>query len=75
MVTIEVGDDGIGFDKQTVQGRMGLPGMQERTAILMGRLDIRTQPDSGTVVELLIPISQRRTLDLPHGAIHEGAIR
>jgi nitrate/nitrite-specific signal transduction histidine kinase len=54
---------------------MGLPGMQERTAILMGRLDIRTQPDSGTVVELLIPISQRRTLDLPHGAIHEGAIR
>jgi two-component system sensor histidine kinase UhpB len=75
VVTIEVGDDGIGFDKQTVQGRMGLPGMQERTAILMGRLDIRTQPDSGTVVELLIPISQRRTLDLPHGAIHEGAIR
>jgi signal transduction histidine kinase len=74
MVRIEVGDDGVGFDMPTVRSRMGLAGMKERAAILMGRLDVRTVPDAGTVVELLIAVFAPRALDMPDATIQEGAI-
>jgi signal transduction histidine kinase len=73
MVRIEVGDDGVGFDKPTARARMGLAGMKERAAILMGRLEVRTQIDAGTLVELLMPVSARPALDVSGTAVHGGA--
>ncbi len=75
MIRIEVGDDGVGFDKPTVPARMGLPGMQERAATLRGRLEIRSRPGAGTVVDLLMPRpTPLEGLPVPATAVHRGAI-
>jgi signal transduction histidine kinase len=74
MVRIEVGDDGVGFDKPTARARMGLAGMKERAAILMGRLEIRTQLDAGTRIELLIPVLSQTAREVSAPAVQEGAI-
>ena len=55
-ISIEVGDDGDGFDQIATPAGLGLAGMQERAAILRGDLLIRSIPGSGTTVHLRIPI-------------------
>jgi signal transduction histidine kinase len=59
LVQIEVGDDGVGFDQAARSRGMGLAGMQERSDILLGRLDIRSRPALGTTVTLAIPRESR----------------
>ena len=58
--TLEVRDDGRGFDAATVAARgrsnFGLQFMRERAELIGARLDIRSRPDGGTVVRLAIPI-------------------
>ena len=58
--TLEVRDDGRGFDTATVAARgrsnFGLQFMRERAELIGARLDIRSRPDGGTVVRLAIPI-------------------
>ncbi|MCL7455510.1 MAG: sensor histidine kinase, partial [Anaerolineae bacterium] len=51
-VTLEVADDGIGFDTSRVQeqGGFGLRTMQERAVRLGGELAVITGPGAGTVV-------------------------
>jgi len=56
MLRIVVGDDGVGFDRVTTPMGLGLAGMQERTAILLGRLEVRSEPGAGTTVELVMPV-------------------
>jgi two-component system sensor histidine kinase DegS len=55
----EVRDDGRGFDPGTAAapGRRsyGLQFMRERAELIGARLDVRSQPDGGTVVRLAIP--------------------
>jgi signal transduction histidine kinase len=57
-----VEDDGIGFEPALVKdnGRLGLGGMEERTARLGGKLDIQTSPGKGTKISFTIPIEQKR---------------
>jgi signal transduction histidine kinase len=55
-ITIEIGDDGVGFDSVTTPPGLGLAGMQERAAILHGSLEVRTAPGAGTTVTLQIPV-------------------
>ena len=52
-----VEDDGKGFDpeKPTDDG-FGLVGMQERLALLGGRLEIESTPEAGTTVAAEVPI-------------------
>jgi signal transduction histidine kinase len=52
LVTMEIADDGIGFEPETVkgQGGMGLPAMQERAAALRGRLAVISKPCEGVRV-------------------------
>jgi PAS domain S-box-containing protein len=55
-----VSDDGTGLDEEAVgravaSGHFGLNGMRERAEIVGGRLEIWSNPDSGTQVELSIP--------------------
>jgi two-component system sensor histidine kinase DegS len=58
--TLEVRDDGRGFDAGAVAARgrsnFGLQFMRERAELIGARLDIRSRPDGGTVVRLSIPI-------------------
>ena len=58
--TLEVRDDGRGFDAAAVAARgrsnFGLQFMRERAELIGARLDVRSRPDGGTVVRLAIPI-------------------
>jgi signal transduction histidine kinase len=52
LVTMEIADDGIGFEPERVkgQGGLGLPAMQERAAALGGRLAVSSKPGAGARV-------------------------
>jgi signal transduction histidine kinase len=57
LITVEVRDDGVGFDPQSAEVRsrhLGLTSMEERARELGGRLEIRSAPGSGTTVVLLV---------------------
>ncbi len=57
VVTVEVRDDGVGFDPHSAEVRsrhLGLTSMEERARELGGRLEIRSAPGSGTMVLLLV---------------------
>ncbi len=57
VVTVEVRDDGVGFDPHSAEVRsrhLGLTSMEERARELGGRLEIRSAPGSGTTVLLLV---------------------
>jgi signal transduction histidine kinase len=57
--TIEIVDDGRGFDPDALQGEragIGLFTMQERVALVDGELQIRSQPGGGTSVLASVPL-------------------
>ncbi len=54
-VTLEVADDGIGFDPKAVEGKgMGLRSIAERVRLMGGRLEIQSGPGKGTRVRVNI---------------------
>jgi PAS domain S-box-containing protein len=56
---VQVADEGQGFDPVATRlrsGSTGLSGMQERAALLGGRLVVRSEPGSGTVLTAEIPL-------------------
>ena len=56
---IELQDDGVGFDQQSVQpGHYGLLGMRERLRLAGGRLDIQSEVGKGTCLLIKIPMEQ-----------------
>jgi signal transduction histidine kinase len=63
-IEMEIGDDGKGFDARQVfgsvkaEGRMGLGllGMEERVALLDGRLTVRSEPGKGTRIQVHVPV-------------------
>ena len=61
--TLEIRDDGRGFDVGTVAARgrrnFGLQFMRERAELIGARFDVRSRPDGGTVVRLEIPTGAR----------------
>jgi PAS domain S-box-containing protein len=67
-MTLVVQDNGVGFAVQRLpqKGRFGLRGVQERAELLGGRVEIRSEPGSGTVVTVRLPVE----LPLPNkGAV------
>jgi len=60
-----VADDGRGFDPAqrlkaaVTEGRMGLLGIQERAALLLGRVKITAAPGEGTRIEIWLPRRKR----------------
>ncbi len=63
-VTIEVKDDGIGFDMVEAtlspdsQRGLGLMGMLERIELIGGEMEINTAPGYGTHIHLRVPLGQ-----------------
>lgn len=62
LFTLEVGDDGIGFDQETgvrPGSHYGLLGLRERARLLHGQLVILSVPGKGTTIRLQLPASER----------------
>jgi two-component system sensor histidine kinase UhpB len=49
---LRVADDGHGFDAAQTPRGLGLTGMRERAVLAGGRVDVRSSPGDGTVIEL-----------------------
>ena len=61
-VVIEVVDDGVGFDLESIGERdsgLGLIGMEERAQIGGGRLELRSEVGGGTQVRAYLPVGGR----------------
>lgn len=58
VISLNVTDDGVGFDLEEVKGRgrLGLISMEERARLVNGRLSIDTRPGKGTRVTLEAPL-------------------
>jgi signal transduction histidine kinase len=59
-LTLEITDDGAGFDPATpVPGHLGLHTMTERARAVGGSLNITSAPGAGTVVRVVVPAALR----------------
>jgi len=58
LVSLEVNDDGIGFDvrSELAGGGLGLSSMRERALLIGGVLNINSQPGAGTSVSVSVPL-------------------
>jgi signal transduction histidine kinase/ligand-binding sensor domain-containing protein len=59
MVTLEVTDDGVGFDIDTGResGGLGLRGMQERVEKIGGKLTVKSTPGGGTSITVQVEVT------------------
>jgi signal transduction histidine kinase len=65
-VALEVADNGLGFDTTMHRpGHMGLSTMAERANSMKGELEVRSTPGSGTVVRVVVPISDDEDVSVP----------
>lgn len=68
-----VADDGCGFDPALVDGlrtgHFGLVGMSERMRVLGGRLELSSQPGSGTLISARIPRPMSPPVPAPPAAL------
>ena len=65
-VTLEVTDNGIGFDPaERHPGHMGLSTMAERAASLGGNLEVRSALGAGTVIRVDVPILEEDDVSIP----------
>ena len=56
-VSVVVEDDGVGFEPGRVaDGGLGLLGMEERVALLGGRVAIESRPGAGTTFVAEVPV-------------------
>ncbi|HSM38221.1 MAG TPA: ATP-binding protein, partial [Candidatus Limnocylindrales bacterium] len=62
-LTLEIRDDGVGFDPATVPlrpvagGQQGLANLRRRAELLNAQLEIRSAPGQGTALSLTMPIT------------------
>jgi signal transduction histidine kinase len=62
-IAVTIQDDGVGFDSSgAIHRGIGLIGMEERVRELGGKVAVMSQPNKGTVVELVLPLAERRVL-------------
>jgi signal transduction histidine kinase len=55
-ITLDLLDDGIGFDASTDTPGFGLRGMMERVHLLGGQFDLQTEVAQGTQIRITIPL-------------------
>jgi len=51
---LNIRDNGVGFDPQTVKKGLGLQGMEERASMIGGSLNISSAPGSGAALKLIV---------------------
>ncbi|MFF2272166.1 sensor histidine kinase [Agromyces sp. NPDC058136] len=61
VVTLDVRDDGVGFDTATTDGGFGLTSMRQRATRLGGTLDLESEPGAGTAISATVPALSRET--------------
>ena len=60
----QVADDGVGFDAKEVMGNyesrgsLGMVNMRERAALINGSLDLKSAPEQGTTITLVVPLKK-----------------
>jgi signal transduction histidine kinase len=57
-LALRIADDGKGYDPATVQRGQGLRNMERRAAACVGRLQMDSSPQNGTVLTLTIPLKK-----------------
>jgi PAS domain S-box-containing protein len=58
-VTIEIQDNGVGFDPAAKKGRRhGLEGIRERARLLDGKFEIDSKPGQGTTLTIELPLTE-----------------
>jgi signal transduction histidine kinase len=60
-LTLEVSDEGPGFDQTAVlsKGRFGLHGMRQRVEVLGGSFDLQSKPGAGTTMLISLPLNPK----------------
>jgi signal transduction histidine kinase len=72
-VLLEIEDDGVGFDKSSVEasteqrGSLGMKNMSERAEMVNGVLRIDSTPGKGTLIRVVVPLSEEATEKLRRG--------
>jgi signal transduction histidine kinase len=62
MATLEIGDDGVGFDPRgEFPGHLGLHSMRERVQKIGGAFQVESAPGSGTRIRVQAPINSLYT--------------
>jgi signal transduction histidine kinase len=64
-IWLAIQDDGKGFDTQMERG-MGLLGIQERVSHLGGTYSVESQPGSGAILGIVLPLSKPVEDQPPH---------
>lgn len=60
-VVLAAADDGVGMNGAAAnQGHFGIAGMRERAKLMGGKFDLRSAPDRGTTIEVVIPFRGRK---------------
>jgi signal transduction histidine kinase len=73
-VILEIRDQGVGFDpheEHLPPHGWGLAGMRERAGSVEGTLEILSSPGQGTVIQMIIPLSSRKSVsveEVTHGS-------
>jgi len=76
-ITLDVRDNGIGFDPEQVQRprpgqpqpRFGLYGMRDRAGLLQGTFDVASRPGAGTSIRVFLPRWRRSAAPAPVGVV------
>jgi signal transduction histidine kinase/ABC-type uncharacterized transport system substrate-binding protein len=58
-ISLSIVDEGVGFSLSRVSTGLGIRSMQERLRLLNGRFEIRSQPGTGTVIQVTVPLPPR----------------
>ena len=59
-LTLQVGDDGAGFDPRTVRSGLGMASIRERLATVGGTISFISEPGAGTKLSASIPMHYDR---------------
>jgi signal transduction histidine kinase len=63
LVLLEIQDDGVGFDVSAVgasyenRGSLGMVNMRERTELVNGIFHVESEPEHGTRIHVVIPLT------------------
>jgi signal transduction histidine kinase len=74
MALLEIQDDGIGFDVESVnrnydqRGSLGMINLRERTELVNGVLNIQSTAGKGTRVQVYIPLTEEAADRLHHAS-------